>query len=48
MYFTNELALQRQPLTTKIIGNKGHVCPGEQGGTLGIFGWGCATDTLEP
>ena len=47
-----KLALQRQPLTTKIIATKGHVCWGGGGGggqgNLGIFGCGCATDIQEP
>ena len=45
-----KLALQRQPLTTKIIGTKGHVCwgGGRGQGNLGILGCGCATDILEP
>ena len=47
-----KLALQRQPLTTKIIATKGHVCWGGGGGggqgNLGILGCGFATDNLEP
>ena len=44
-----KLALQRQPLTTKIIGTKVMFAGGGRGwGNLGIWGCGCATDILEP
>ena len=35
-------------LMAKTLHDSGSFCPGGWGGTLGLFGWGCAAGTLEP